>query len=52
VARPRYDTHSLTADPLLVDPAHGDYHLKPQSPAFELGFQPIPIERIGVRGTE
>ena len=47
-----YDTHSLIADPLFVDPARGDYHLKPESPAFGLGFQPIPIERIGVRGTE
>jgi len=44
-----YDVHSVVADPLFVDAAAGDYRLKPDSPALALGFQPIPIERIGVR---
>ncbi len=44
-----YDVHSVVADPLFVDAAAGDYRLKPESPALALGFQPIPIERIGVR---
>ena len=26
---------------------HDDYRLRPGSPAFELGFQPIPVENIG-----
>jgi hypothetical protein len=41
------ETHSLIADPLFVDPAHGNYRLKPESPAFQLGFQAIDFARIG-----
>jgi hypothetical protein len=41
------DTHSLIADPLFTDPAHGDFTLKPGSPAFSLGFEPIPFHKIG-----
>ena len=42
-----FDTHSLVADPLFVDPAQDDYRLKPNSPALSLGFKPIPVEKIG-----
>ena len=41
------DRHSVVADPLFLDPARDDYRLKPESPAFKLGFKPIPIARIG-----
>lgn len=41
------DTHSIVSDPLFVDPDRGDYRLRPESPAFKLGFQPIPIEKMG-----
>lgn len=41
------DTHSLIADPLFVNPDKDDYHLRPNSPAFKIGFQPIPLEKIG-----
>jgi len=41
------DQHSLIADPLFVDPSKDDYRLRPDSPAFKLGFQPIPLEKIG-----
>ncbi len=41
------DRHSVIADPLFVDPEHDDYRLKPQSPALQLGFQLIPVEKIG-----
>jgi parallel beta-helix repeat protein len=41
------DQHSLVADPRFVDPANDDYRLRPDSPAWKLGFQPIPVERIG-----
>jgi hypothetical protein len=30
-----------------VDAGRGNYRLKPGSPAYKLGFQPIPIEKIG-----
>ena len=42
-----FDQHSLVADPLFVDPGNDDYRLKPNSPALELGFEPIPIDKIG-----
>lgn len=38
-----FDTHSIVADPLFVDPSRGDYSLNPASPAItKLGFAPIP----------
>ena len=45
--RPKMD--SITADPMFVDPAKGDYRLKPDSPAFKLGFQPLDLEDVGTR---
>ena len=41
------DLHSVVTDPLFVDAAKDDYRLRPESPAFTLGFEPIPVERIG-----
>lgn len=41
------DVHSIIADPLFVDPDHQNYRLKPESPVFKLGFEPIPYDRIG-----
>jgi parallel beta-helix repeat protein len=41
------DTHSVVADPLFVDAEHGDFTLKPDSPALKLGFEPIPFQEIG-----
>jgi hypothetical protein len=41
------DQESVVADPLFVAPEAGDYRLKPESPAFKLGFKPIPSEKIG-----
>ena len=35
-------------DPHLVDIAKGDFRLRKDSPAFKLGFKPIPIEKIGL----
>jgi hypothetical protein len=45
-----FDTHSRLANPLFVDAAYDDYRLQPNSPALALGFEPIPVDRIGVRG--
>ncbi len=42
------DVHSVVADPLFVDPEHGDFTLKPESPALKLGFKPIPLGEIGL----
>jgi len=47
-----FDAHSALADPLFVDPEHDDYRLQPDSPAFALGFEPIPVDRIGPKGLE
>ncbi len=41
------DLHSVIADPQFVAPATDDYRLKPGSPAFALGFKPIPVDQIG-----
>jgi hypothetical protein len=41
------DTLSVVADPLFVNAAEDDYRLQPDSPAWGLGFKPIPIEKIG-----
>jgi len=45
-----FDSHSIFADPLFVDPENDDYSLKPESPAFKLGFKPIDLSRVGLRG--
>lgn len=44
------DQHSMIADPLFVDAGNYDFRLRENSPAFDLGFQPIDISRVGPRG--
>jgi hypothetical protein len=44
-----FDAHSRIADPRFVNPAAGDFRLKPDSPAFSLGFQPFDLKSVGVR---
>ena len=39
------DWHSQIADPKFVDAEHDDFRLEPASPAFALGFKPIPVDR-------
>ena len=45
-----HDTRSLIGDPLFVDVRRFDFRLRPESPAFSLGFQPIETDRIGLYG--
>lgn len=42
------DAHSLAVDPLFVDPANGDFRLKPDSPALKLGFVPFDMSKVGL----
>ena len=43
------DQHSVVADARFVDPAHGDYRVKSDSPALALGFLNFPMDQFGVR---
>ncbi len=43
------DRGSVIADPLFVDPDHGDFNLRAGSPAFKLGFRPLDLRRVGPR---
>ncbi len=49
-ARPHLtlDKNLVDQDPGFVAPEAGDFRLRDDSPALELGFQPIPLERIGL----
>lgn len=38
----------IDEDPRFVDPAHGDFRLRDDSPAWALGFERIPVEKIGL----
>ncbi len=43
------DRHSVYADPLFMNPAEGDFRLRPESPALRLGFEPIDMRTVGPR---
>ena len=43
-----FDTRSVVADPQFIAPAKDDFRLRPESPAWGLGFQPIPVDKIGL----
>ncbi len=42
------DEHSIVADAKFIDPAHGNYGVRPDSPAIALGFKNFPMDRFGV----
>ena len=42
------DSGSSASDPMFVDPANGDFRLKPDSPALKLGFVALDISKIGL----
>ncbi|MDH7569279.1 MAG: right-handed parallel beta-helix repeat-containing protein, partial [Armatimonadota bacterium] len=39
----------LEGDPRFVDPKRLDFRLRKDSPAWKLGFKPIPMEQIGLK---
>ena len=43
------DTNSMVADPWFVDPARGDFRLRPGSPAKQIGFEPWGLPKVGPR---
>jgi hypothetical protein len=51
LARPltTFEANLLDRDPRFVDPAHLNFQLRDDSPAYALGFKRIPIEQIGPR---
>lgn len=38
----------IDEDPLFVDLERLDFRLRPESPALKLGFQPLPLDQIGL----
>ncbi len=46
------DVNSVVADPLFVNPSKKDYRLKPESPAFKMGFVELPYEKMGLKVTK
>jgi hypothetical protein len=43
------DTHSVVADPRFRDVARRDFRLRPDSPAYKLGFRDIDLSGVGPR---
>ena len=43
------EQHSLEADPQFINPAKDDFRLRPDSPAWKLGFEPIDLSAVGPR---
>jgi len=42
------DAASLSGDPMFVDPAKGNFQVKPGSPALKLGFKNFAMDNFGV----
>jgi hypothetical protein len=43
-----FQDNLVGADPGFVDAAHANYALKPEAPALKLGFEPLPLAKIGL----
>lgn len=44
----RFVDNLTDRDPLFVNASQQDFRLKPESPAWKLGFKPIPLGKIGL----
>ncbi|MGJ8654373.1 MAG: PDZ domain-containing protein [Opitutaceae bacterium] len=44
-----WDKNSVYGDPMFVDPANGDFRVKPNSPALKVGFKNFPMDQFGVK---
>ncbi len=44
----KFEDNLVDTDPHFVDLERQDFRLRPDSPAFSLGFQQIPVEKIGL----
>jgi len=44
----KFQDNLVDKDPHFVDAEHQDFRLRPDSPAFDLGFKQIPVEKIGL----
>ena len=47
-----FQDNLVDVDPHFVDPAHMNFQLKPDSPAYPLGFKAIPFDEIGLYKSE
>lgn len=43
------DAHSISGDPLFMDPPAGDFRVRGGSPAFKVGFKNFPMDLFGVK---
>ena len=43
------DAHSVSADPLFVNSGQGDFRVRPESPAFKIGFRNFDMTDFGVK---
>jgi hypothetical protein len=43
----KHERNLIDVDPRFVNSARGDYRLRPDSPAFRLGFHSLPIDEFG-----
>jgi hypothetical protein len=46
------EANFLEGDPLFVNAEKQDFRLRPESPAWQIGFKPIPVEKIGLHNDE
>ncbi|WDE98959.1 right-handed parallel beta-helix repeat-containing protein [Lentisphaera profundi] len=44
-----WDKNSIFAKPQFIDPSKGDFAVKDNSPAFEIGFKNFPMDQFGVK---